>query len=85
MAVNDERANRVAAAARQILLPDVLAVEDLAPVLHLRPSAIRALIRRGAIPARKLGRRWLVTRAELLRALSCPAAGWRAVPPGGRP
>lgn len=76
-----ERVAALAGAARSILLPDILTVEDLAPVLHLRPSAVRALIRRGAIPARKLGRRWLVARGELLRALSSPVATWRAVPP----
>ncbi len=65
-----ERIATVAAAARAVLLPDVLTVEDLARVLHIGPSAVRALIRAGRVPAAKVGRRWLCSRVELLRVLT---------------
>lgn len=69
----------IAAAARSVLLPDVLTVETLAPVLRLSVRGVRALLRSGRLPGRRLGRRWYVARADLLAALSPPDAGWRVV------
>ncbi len=67
-----ERVAALAGAARQVLLPDVLVAEDLARALHVGPGAARAMLRSGAIPARKIGRRWLIARTELLRSLAAP-------------
>jgi hypothetical protein len=67
---NSERSATIAAAARQVLLPDILVVEDVARAIHAGPSRVREMLRTGLIPAKKLGRRWLVTRVELLRALT---------------
>lgn len=57
------------AALRSIALPDICTVPVLAQHLHLSHSAIRSLIRQGAIPGRKLGRQWVVSRIELLGSL----------------
>lgn len=46
-------------------LPELLAPEDLAPLLRLTPHGVRAMIRRGELPACKLGRRWFVRRTAL--------------------
>jgi excisionase family DNA binding protein len=54
---------------RAKVLPDVLTVEDLAEHLRLSTSAVRAALRRGEIPGRRLGRRWYCDRLELLAAL----------------
>jgi hypothetical protein len=59
-----------AAAMRAVSLPDVATVEDLVPVFRLSPSAVRAHLRAGTIPGRKIGRRWLVPRPALLRWLA---------------
>lgn len=58
------------AAAREIMLPDLLTVEDLAPRLKVTPGAVRRLLRTGVLPGRKVGRRWIVERRGLLLALS---------------
>ena len=76
-----ERATTVAAAAKSVFLPDVLLVEDLADVMRVTPAAVRALIRQGTIPGRKLGKRWLISRIEFLRSLTPPAATFRVVSP----
>ena len=70
---NVERVATVAAAARQIMLPDVLIVEDVAQVSHVGASTVRDWIRSGRLPAHKLGRRWLIARTELLRVLASPS------------
>ncbi|HET6203594.1 MAG TPA: helix-turn-helix domain-containing protein [Planctomycetota bacterium] len=54
----------------EALLPDLLVVEDLAGRLRRSPSAVRALLRAGALPGRKVGRRWVVEREALLQALA---------------
>jgi hypothetical protein len=74
---NAERIATVAAAARQVRLPDILAAEDLAGPLHVTPRAVREMFRRGLLPGKKLGRRWLTTREEVLRALSSDAPRFR--------
>ena len=66
------------AALRSISLPDVATVEDLARILRLSRSTIRGHLRAGAIPGRKIGRRWLVSRPALLRWLAEPSS----YPPG---
>ena len=53
-----------------LLLPDVLIVEDLSHHLHYAKSTIRALMRSGVLPAKKVGRRWFMDRRALLRALA---------------
>ena len=74
-----------AAAARSVLLPDLLVVEDLASVLRITPSAARKLLRRGVIPGRRIGRRWVVDREALLRSLTGPDANWRILDTKGGP
>jgi excisionase family DNA binding protein len=74
---NTDRIATVAAAARQIRLPDVGIVEDIAAACHVSPSTIRDWIRTGRLPARKFGRRWLISRAELLRFLASPGVSPR--------
>ena len=81
----DERHNETVAAIRAVALPDVLLTEDVARVLRIGVSAARAILRKGIIPAKKIGRRWLVSRSELLRAISFGGASWRFLPSGGRP
>ena len=53
-----------------LVLPDLLLVEDLAEKLRLSKSAVHNLLRRGTLPGKKLGRRWVVERGALLRALT---------------
>ena len=50
-------------------LPELLRVPDLAAVLGLSENAVRDLLARGAIPACKVGRRWVVRRGALLASL----------------
>lgn len=52
--------------ASTIFLPDILLVEDLAPVLRMSPSGVRAALRAGRIPGKRVGRKWMVSRAALL-------------------
>jgi excisionase family DNA binding protein len=54
------------------MLPDVLVVEDVARVSHASVAAVRDWIRSGLLPARKLGKRWLISRTELMRLLASP-------------
>ncbi|MBN1937452.1 MAG: serine hydrolase, partial [Anaerolineae bacterium] len=44
-----------------------LTVAEVAAYLHLHPLTVRNLIRRGELPARKVGREWQIERAELER------------------
>ena len=53
-----------------IMLPEVCLVSHIARVLHLTPSTVQALIRRGEIPAKKIGRSWVISRTEFLRVIS---------------
>ena len=52
------------------VLPDLCLVEDLAVRLRMSESAVRTHLRSGAIPGRKIGRRWVVDREALLRTLA---------------
>lgn len=58
-----------------LVLPDILTVEDLARYIPLSPTSIRAHLRAGRLPGRKIGRRWLIDREALLSYLSPPTAG----------
>ena len=51
---------------RALALPDICQVEDLASHLRQSPAAIRAALRRGQLPGRRVGKRWLISRAALL-------------------
>lgn len=70
-----------------LLLPDLLTVEDLARHLRRSHSAIRALLRAGDIPGRRIGRRWIVDRGALLRSLDGEDRGsrMRLLRPRGSP
>lgn len=50
--------------------PDVLNVEQAAAFLGLSASATYAAVRAGEIPARQVGRRWLVSREALVAWLA---------------
>lgn len=50
--------------------PEVLTVEDLALLLRMSPSRVRDHLRTRVLPGRKLGRRWLAVRSEILAALA---------------
>ena len=55
-----------AARLRGVLLPDITTARDLAPFLGLSVTGLRAVFRRGDLPARKIGGRWIVSRRALL-------------------
>lgn len=65
-----------------MVLPDLMWVEDLADRLRRSPSAVRDMLRRGVLPGRKIGRRWLVERSALLRAVAPDNARLRLLPLG---
>lgn len=69
-------------------LPDLAVVEDLAQFLRLSRGGVRRLLRTGAIPGVKLGRRWLIERRALLRVVTPTDAAVRLhplrQPDGGR-
>lgn len=48
---------------------EVLTVREAAAELRITPQTLRGLIRRGALHAGRLGRRWRLSRAELVRFL----------------
>jgi len=50
-------------------LPPILTVEALAALLHLSAHGVRAALRRRALPASRIGRRWFVRRDALERHL----------------
>ncbi len=54
---------------RTLLIPDLATVQDLAPFFKISVSGMRAMLRRGALPAKKVGRRWIVSRRFLLAAI----------------
>lgn len=83
----DERLRATIAATRSIMLPEVCFVRDLAVAFHCTEAAVRSMIRKGEIPARRLGRRWVIERRALLCSLTPDSARFRLVPPGsgGRP
>ena len=44
-----------------------MTVAEVAEYLHLHPLTVRNLIRKGELPACKVGREWRIDRAELER------------------
>jgi len=68
-------------------MPDLLTTAEAAALLSLTDYRIRQLIRSGSLPARRLGRDWLIDREALL-ALTRRPRGWpkgisrKARPPG---
>jgi excisionase family DNA binding protein len=55
--------------ARRLTADDVLTIAEAAELLHMPPSTVADLARRGAIPSVKVGRRRIVLRPELARLL----------------
>ena len=51
---------------RSLSLPDVVGLAALAEHLGLATSTVRAHLRNGTIPGRKIGGRWFVSRRDLL-------------------
>jgi excisionase family DNA binding protein len=66
-------------ARRPLTREDVLGVRDVAVLLGLPRSTVHDLARRGLLPARRVGRRWLFVR-ERIEAALLPldeAGAWR--------
>ena len=64
---------------RALTRRDVLSTTEVAELLGIRRSTVHELARRGDLPARRVGRRWLFLRDRLAAAvapLDDPAA-WR--------
>src|SRR5689334_7610300 len=70
MKLNQLSPQTAADALRAVALPDVCRVEDLAQHLSTSPAAIRRALRRGEIPGRRVGKRWLVARLALVEWLA---------------
>ncbi|MBN1935867.1 MAG: helix-turn-helix domain-containing protein [Anaerolineae bacterium] len=49
------------------LQTDTMTVAEVAEYLHLHPLTVRNLIRKGELPAYKVGREWRIDRAALNR------------------
>src|SRR5262245_9130538 len=49
---------------------DTLTTEQAARLLHLHPKQVQRMAREGAIPASRIGRRWLFSRARIERMLA---------------
>lgn len=63
---------------RQLTREDVLDGRDVAELLHLPISTVLEYARRGLLPGRKLGRRWIFLRDEIEAAVrSSPRDGRR--------
>ena len=64
---------------RTLARTDVLSTSEVAALLGIPRSTVHELARRGDLPARRVGRRWLFTRDRIAAAiapLDDPAA-WR--------
>jgi excisionase family DNA binding protein len=46
---------------------DFVSLAEAAQMLHVRPATLRAQVHRGKLAATKIGRDWLVSRAEVTR------------------
>jgi excisionase family DNA binding protein len=67
-------------AARPLTRADILSTPELAELLGTPRSTVHELARRGDLPARRVGRRWLFLRERLVAAITPvnhPAA-WRS-------
>jgi excisionase family DNA binding protein len=60
---------------RRLTRDDVLDGRDVAELLHLPVSTVLEYARRGLLPARKLGRRWIFIRDEIEAAVRAPDIG----------
>ena len=56
---------------------DLLTVEQVAQLTHRSESAVRAGLKRGELPAVKLGRRWFVRRRDIDQLFEQAARGGR--------
>lgn len=73
------RASRVSDTHRALTRTDVLSTSEVAELLGIPRSTVHELARRGDLPARRVGRRWLFLRDRVAAAvapLDDPAA-WR--------
>ena len=68
-------------ALRSLSLPDIVSAERLAHHLNVSPTTVRAHLRRGDLPGRKIGRRWFVSRRDLLGFLEARPARLRRLQP----
>jgi excisionase family DNA binding protein len=57
-------------AARPLTRTDVLSTREVADLLGIPRSTVHALARRGELPARRVGRRWLFLRDRLAAAIT---------------
>lgn len=48
-------------------LPEILSRDQAAWLLRLTPGRLDAAVKRGELPARKVGRKWLYSKTALLR------------------
>ena len=71
-------------ARRPLTRDDVLGVRDVAVLLGLPRSTVHDLARRGLLPARRVGRRWLFVR-ERIEAALVPLDETGAWQPGAEP
>ncbi len=64
---------------RPLTRDDVLGVREVAELLGLPRSTVHDLARRGLLPARRVGRRWLFVRDRIEAALAPldDATAWR--------
>lgn len=59
-------------ALRSVALPDICTVEAYASHVGLSPATVRAQLRDGRLPGRRVGRRWLIARLALIAHLAAP-------------
>jgi excisionase family DNA binding protein len=57
-------------ARRQLTRTDVLSTSEVAELLGIPRSTVHELARRGDLPARRVGRRWLFLRDRLAAAIT---------------
>lgn len=66
-------------------MADVLTVDEAAGELRMSAHGIRRLIRQGRIRAAKVGKQYLITRAEVNRVLTEGTGPTTPAPAGGAP
>jgi excisionase family DNA binding protein len=71
-------------AARPLTRTDVLSTSEVAELLGIPRSTVHELARRGDLPARRVGRRWLFVRDRLAAAIT-PARRSRRLEAPKRP
>ena len=75
----------LAAPFTNLIVPDLCNVAVLARLLLRSESSVRDLLRQGILPGRKIGRRWLIERQALLRAVASSSASPRQDDPEPQP